>query len=82
MEHTVTVWDCILGSEIEIRDILGNQLTLTLPGGTQPNTMLRLKGRGLQPRNGIPGDLLVRILARIPDSISPELLEVIRQNQQ
>ena len=80
-DHIVSVWDCLVGGETEIKDILGNQITLTVPPLTQPNSLLRLKGRGLASRDGQQGDLLIRIQARMPSSISPELTEQIKALQ-
>jgi DnaJ-class molecular chaperone len=77
----VSVWDLILGGETAVRDILGNTLSMTIPPHTQPGTMLRLKGRGLRDRQGAVGDLLVRIEARLPDLIPPELLAQIAQTR-
>lgn len=80
-EHSVSVWDLILGCETPIRDIEGNNLSLTVPAGTQPGTVLRLRGRGVVPKNGQPGDLLVLIQARLPENIPEELLAQIRQTR-
>jgi DnaJ-class molecular chaperone len=74
----VSIWDCIVGGETTVSDILGNQLTLTIPPGTNPGSMLRLKGRGLAAKNNHPGDLLVRIISRIPNDIPEELIEQIK----
>ena len=78
-DETVLVWDLILGGELPVRDIQGNTLNMTMPAGTQPGTMLRLKGRGLRDRSGKTGDLFVRIQARLPDNIPQELLDQIAQ---
>ncbi len=37
------------------------------------------KGRGLPDRSGQPGDMLIRVAARIPGKISPELMAAIQQ---
>ena len=78
-EHSVTVWDLILGAEIAVRDILGNTLSLTVPPRTQPGTTFRLRGRGLNQRTGTPGDLFVRVSARIPDHIPESVVQAIEQ---
>ena len=78
-EHTVSIWDLIIGCEVPVKDILGNNLSLTVPAGTQPGTTLRLRGRGLTPRGGESGDLLVKIQAQIPTNIPQELLDHIIQ---
>ena len=80
-EEPVTIWTLILGGEIVVRDILNNNLNMTVPAHTQPGTVLRLKGRGLRNRSGETGDLFVRIQGRLPNTISPELLAQIAQTQ-
>jgi DnaJ-class molecular chaperone len=73
-KHTISIWDLILGCEADIRDIDGNNLTLTVPAQTQPGTILRLRGRGITPKSGQPGDLLVQVQAQIPDNIPEDLM--------
>lgn len=80
-DHSVSIWDLILGADTHIRDLLGNTLMLNVPARTQPGTTLRLRGRGLMSKDGQQGDLMVRIQASIPASISPELLAQIEQNR-
>lgn len=78
LEQSVMVWDCILGGEMIIRDLLNNQLTVSVPPRTQPGTMMRLRGKGLASRHGQPGDLFVRIQVIIPNAIDDELLTMIQ----
>jgi curved DNA-binding protein len=82
VEHTVDIWALITGGNTMIKDLLGNTLELTLPPKTQPGTTVRLRGRGLRTNNKENGDLMVKIQARIPDNIDPELLAVIEKNRQ
>jgi DnaJ-class molecular chaperone len=80
-EHAVTVWDLILGTETQVRDILGHQLSLVIPPGTQPGTTFRLRGRGLAQRGSTAGDLLVRVQATIPENIPASIIEAIKHSQ-
>ena len=80
-DQPVSIWDLILGCELTIKDILGNNLVLTVEPNTQPGTVLRLRGRGLTDRHANSGDLLVRIQAQIPNVINPELLALIEKNR-
>ncbi len=80
-EHTVTIWDLILGTDTQVRDLLGNTLILNVPARTNPGTTLRLRGRGLVAKDGTAGDLMIRMQASIPKDISPELLAHIEQNR-
>lgn len=76
-EQTINIWNCVLGGELLMRDLLGSQLTVTVPPRTQPGTVMRLRGRGLRQKNNV-GDILVRINAMIPDHIDDELIELIK----
>lgn len=76
-DQTVSIWDLILGGETIIRDVLGNQYTMVVPPNTQPGTVMRLREKGLQQRNGPTGDLLVRVQAQLPENIPQELLDQI-----
>jgi DnaJ-class molecular chaperone len=81
LEQEVSIWDCILGAEITIRDLLQNQLTVTVPARTQPGTMMRLRGRGLPQRHGPAGDLFVRVQVTVPEHIDADLLHMIQEKK-
>jgi curved DNA-binding protein len=76
-EHIVEIWDLILGCETQVRDVEGNNLSVTVPQRTQPGTVLRLKGRGLRDKANRTGDLLVKIQTRLPEYIDPEIISVV-----
>ena len=40
------------------------EVLVTIPGGVQPGTKLRLRGKGLEPKKGSPGDLYLRVQIR------------------
>jgi len=70
-----------LGCDTVFTDMLGTELLLTVPAGTQPGTQMRIKGRGLKSKSGVAGDILVSIQARIPENIPTEILEIIKQKR-
>jgi curved DNA-binding protein len=78
-DQKVSVWSMITGGEIVVRDILNQELTVTIPPMTQPGQILRCRGRGLKDRASNPGDMMIRIQAEIPKSIPEDLLVRIRQ---
>lgn len=80
-EMPVSVWDLILGGTSKIRNVLGNEIEVTVPAKTQPGTVLRLRGQGIHHRSGMRGDLLIRLQARIPDNIPEELKSAIEQHR-
>jgi DnaJ-class molecular chaperone len=81
IDQEISVWDLILGGDIVIQDILGNQLTLTIPPRTQAKTTFRLKGRGLGQKGNAPGDMFVRVHGTIPAHIPEPLLDAIAQTR-
>ncbi len=68
--ETLDVVDAVLGTSIDV-PILEGQATVTVPAGTQPDSVLRLRGKGL-PRfgGGGRGDLYVRLRVRVPERLS------------
>jgi len=69
---TVGVADAALGAEVNVPSLTGT-LHVTIPPGTQPGTLLRLRHEGL-PHVGTRrrGDVLVRVDVRIPERLSNE----------
>lgn len=82
MEHSISVWDLILGAEVTVQDLQNNTLTVTVPPKTQPGTTFRLRERGLRQKFGAAGDLLVCVRAFIPDNIPESVINAIAQIQQ
>jgi curved DNA-binding protein len=77
-ERTLPIWSLILGDQLELRDILQTQLSVTVAAGTQPGNMIRLRGRGLRARSGQTGDLFVRLQASIPTPVPDDILQAIQ----
>jgi len=80
--HSISVWDLILGTDITVKNILGHSLTVKVPAKCQPDAKLRLRGQGLRDRRGVQGDMFVQITAQIPAVVAPELLEAIEKYRQ
>jgi molecular chaperone DnaJ len=68
--ETLAIPDAVLGTELELATHNGT-VSATVPPGTQPDTVLRLRGKGL-PRFGGAGwgDLYVQIAVHVPDRLS------------
>jgi len=68
-----------LGCEIEVPTPYGEE-TVQVPGGTQPETIVRLKGRGLPVLGqNAKGDLLVRLHVWTPERLSEEQERLFRE---
>jgi molecular chaperone DnaJ len=68
----LSVADAVLGTSLDVLTLNGH-VRLTVPPGTQPNSVLRLKGKGL-PEFGSKrrGDLLLRMEVRLPERLGAE----------
>ncbi len=77
----IPIWDLILGTELLVPLMNGSTIKVAVPQSTQPNTFLRIKGKGVQHRQmpQIVGDMLVQLNANIPKDIPDELLAVIKK---
>jgi molecular chaperone DnaJ len=64
--------DAVLGGEIKV-PALDGAISVKVPPGTQPDSQLRLRGKGL-PRFGARGrgDLYVQLAVRLPERLSAE----------
>ena len=70
--EVIAVTDAALGTQRTVPTLDGN-VTVTVPPGTQPDTVLRLRGKGL-PRidGGKPGDINLRIQVHVPERLSDD----------
>ncbi|MGQ9610324.1 MAG: molecular chaperone DnaJ [bacterium] len=81
-EITIDFIQAILGVTIMVVTIDG-KVKLIVPPGTQPGTMLRLKGRGVNKADGSGrGDQYVKVNVSIPKDISPKQKELLKQFQE
>jgi molecular chaperone DnaJ len=68
----IAVADAVLGAEIAVPTLDG-AISVRVPAGTQPDSQLRLRGKGL-PRFGVRGrgDLYLRLAVRLPEHLGGE----------
>ena len=78
-ERGVDFWRLIIGSNLEITDLQGRTLSLSIPPRTRPGTMLRARGRGVVREGHAPGDLMVRLRAELPEHIPPEIIDILEK---
>jgi curved DNA-binding protein len=54
----------------EYVQVLEEKIKIKIKPGTQPDTMLRVQGKGMMTRVGLRGDLYIKIRVEIPTSLS------------
>lgn len=80
-EAPVTFAQATLGDTFEV-PILGGTEKLTIPEGTQPGTMFRLRGKGfpdVNSRSPERGDQIVSIKLKVPQKLTEEQRRLVRE---
>jgi molecular chaperone DnaJ len=65
----VTFAEAALGAQVKV-PTLDAPVTVKVPPGTQPGKTLRVRGRGIKPAKGEPGDLLVTFEVVVPEQVT------------
>lgn len=80
LEKEISVWDAILGSSLDIETLDNKTLSISIPAGTQPETVLSCRGEGLpHMRTRQRGNLLIKIKIRIPRNLTTDQKKSIEQ---
>lgn len=78
--YKLDVFDCLLGTSIQVDTLEGKRLQLNIPQGTQPGTTFSIPAHGLPDvRTGSQGNAYVRIGAVIPKIEDAKILEKIQE---
>lgn len=73
--------DATLGKKIDVPTVYG-ECEVEIPAGTQPNQILRLKGRGIKDmRKGTPGDEYIHIQIKTPTKLSKDQRKLLEEYQ-
>jgi DnaJ-class molecular chaperone len=68
-----------LGDELEVETIQGN-VTIKIPAGTQPDTLVRLRGKGVKMLRGTGfGDHYVRVKIVVPKNLTGKQKEILKE---
>jgi curved DNA-binding protein len=79
LEKSVSVWDAIIGSTLDIETLDGKTLTINVPQGTKHGTILSCRGEGLPiMRSRNRGNLLIMIKIDMPRNLSSSQLDKIK----
>jgi len=70
----------MLGSTVSVATVDGRTLTINVPPGTQPDTILSCRGEGVpNMRTRVRGNLLIRIKIEVPRNLTKQQLEKIQE---
>ena len=78
-EKHISIVEACLGVKVRIPTLDGD-VEYSVPSGTQPNEVFRLKGKGVQRLNSVAkGDLYVHIVVDIPKSLTEEQKKLLKE---
>lgn len=77
LDLPISYTEATLGANVEVPTLNG-PVTLKVPAGTPSGKTFRVKGRGA-PRKGGRGDLLAKVQVDVPEKVSREEKELLRQ---
>lgn len=78
VEVPISITTASLGGEIEVPTLNGKK-TIRINPGTQPNSIIRIRGAGIKHLDGGRGDELVKITVHIPEKISNRERELLKE---
>lgn len=79
-EVAIDLYTALLGGQTQVPTPAGGNLVLTIPAGTQPGQLFKLRGQGMPSlKGGGHGDLFVRIKVQLPRNLSAHQKELIEQ---
>ena len=77
---TLSFSQAVLGTNVEVPTLSGEPLKVKVKSGTQPNTLIRLRGKGIKDINGYGyGDFYIRLLVEVPTHLSFRQKELIKE---
>lgn len=79
MELPVSFVDALIGTQVEVPTLTG-KAQLSIPSGTHPGQIFRLKGKGFPDIGGYaPGDMLIKIIVDVPNHLNDEERQLVEK---
>ncbi|WP_461463324.1 molecular chaperone DnaJ [Methanobrevibacter sp.] len=76
----VSIVQASLGDKIDIPTIYGNEISLTIPPGTQSGTTFKVRNQGMPIRGrDMKGHMFVKITVVIPQNLNKEQTKLLRE---
>lgn len=75
----IDMFTAVLGGDVIVRIPSGTKLRIHIHAGTQPDTKIRLKGKGQLRPDGTSGDLILTLKVSIPTDLSAQQIALLQQ---
>ncbi len=77
-DQNISIVDAALGKEIVVPTLAGSE-KIKIEQGSQPNTIIKLKGKGVPHHNSRFGDQYVRLVVQIPKKLNKEQKNLLKE---
>tara|TARA_B100001094_G_scaffold48145_1_gene43490 strand:- start:6423 stop:7292 length:870 start_codon:yes stop_codon:yes gene_type:complete len=74
----VNIFDALLGTKVDLQHF-DNIIAVTIPPLTQPDDIVRVKGKGMALNNGTHGNLYIKLNYKMPKNLTDEQKDLIKQ---
>lgn len=79
INHDISFSKAALGDTINVPTVDGKDIKLKVRPGTQPNTLIRLRGKGMPHLRGSNrGDQYVRLIVKVPEKLSRKQKQILK----
>ena len=68
----ITLVEAINGGKINVPTLHGN-VSVNVPAGSNTDTVMRLKGKGIKPAKGTAGDQYIKLKIMLPEKPDPRI---------
>jgi molecular chaperone DnaJ len=85
VKKEISILDALLGKEIEIKDISGETISVSIPPNFYLNESLKVPYKGMRKINGKRGDLFINFIVKTPKKLSShakKLLEELKKEME
>ncbi len=83
VDKQIPLTTAILGGNIQVETLEGKFIKVKIRSGTQPGTMLRLRGKGIvHPQRLGQGDMYVRLQLQIPKKLTKKQKDLLKELEQ
>ena len=77
-DEEISMIDAALGKEIVVPTLDGSE-KIKIESGSQPNTIIKLKGKGVPYQNSRRGDQYVRLVVKIPKNLNKHQKKILEE---
>jgi molecular chaperone DnaJ len=81
LDIKINLSDALLGMNYNLKTLEGNTLEVKIPEGINHGELLRVKGKGVPSSRG-RGDIIIRVLIKMPTKLSKKSKELIEKLKQ